>query len=132
MTNRSPRSPGSSALLKLAVPGLVTVLPLAGLATASSHGSQAGEEIFMRSCIACHGTDGAGAMPGIPDLSGRDGPLGKSDAALVKSILEGIASDRAPTPMPPKGGDDALTEADARMVLDYMRRRFGPIPETKP
>ncbi|MDA1089573.1 MAG: cytochrome c [Proteobacteria bacterium] len=95
-------------------------------ALAGSHGERpVGAAVFARSCIACHGIDGAGAMPGIPDLTDQKGALSKSDKVLLKSIVNGIDSGSSPTPMPAKGGDETLTEAEARLVLDYIRREFG-------
>jgi len=96
-----------------------------GTASADRHGSDQGTAIYTRTCIACHGSDGAGAMPGIPDLTGKDGPMSKSDEVLLKSILDGIESESAPTPMPPMGGDEEMTRADARTVLKYIRNNFG-------
>lgn len=81
-----------------------------------------GETIYMRGCVVCHGDDGAGAMPGIPDLGGDDGPLKKSDAELLSNIMNGLESEASS--MPPKGGDDALTGAEAILVLEYMRNTF--------
>ena len=84
-----------------------------------------GERIYFETCALCHGEDGAGAMPGIPDLNGPGSSLGKPNAVLLRSILEGIEREDLPTPMPPKGGNEDLTEEGARQVLDYMRRTFG-------
>lgn len=81
---------------------------------------------YLKSCVACHGTDGAGAMPGVPDFTDSKGPLSKPDAVLLKSIMEGVEGSTAPTPMPPKGGDSEFTEKDARNVIKYIRSKFGP------
>lgn len=109
--------------------GVITVLTLAVMtvsgAAANTHQGDRGAAVYGRSCIACHGIDGVGAMPGIPDLSDGDGPLSKSDEILLKSIVNGIESGTSPLPMPAKGGDENLTEAEARLVLDYIRRQFG-------
>jgi mono/diheme cytochrome c family protein len=118
--------------LLLLVFGLAPLLFSAGMTQATSHGEETGEEIFMRSCVACHGTDGAGTMPGIPGLSGQGGPMEKTDAALMRSILEGVDSGNTPTPMPPRGGDETLSENGARLVLDFLRRRFGPRSNANP
>jgi len=109
---------------------MVAVLTLAamavsGVANADTHQRDRGAAVYARSCIACHSIDGAGAMPGIPDLTDQKGPLSKSDDVLLKSIINGIDSGSSPTPMPAKGGDENLTEAEARLVLDYIRREFG-------
>lgn len=108
---------------------IVSVMALVvGASAAASGGNDLalGREVYNRSCVACHGADGAGAMPGVPDFTDREGPLAKADAALTKAILEGVEGSTAPTPMPPKGGDPTLTEQDVRYVLGYIRAEFGP------
>jgi len=82
----------------------------------------------MRGCVACHDEDGAGAMPGIPDLRGDDGPLKKSDTVLLSSIMKGLETEGSAMPMPPKGGDDSLSESEALMIIRYMRHVFGARP----
>ncbi|NQV82665.1 MAG: c-type cytochrome [Rhodospirillales bacterium] len=95
-------------------------------AMAGSHDERSvGAAVYARSCIACHAIDGVGAMPGIPDLTDKKGALSKSDGVLLKGIINGINSGSSPIPMPAKGGDENLTEAEARLVLDYIRRKFG-------
>ena len=103
---------------------LLSSLAFSGVAIAGTHGTHQGEAVYAQTCIACHVSDGGGAMPGIPDLSEGSGPMSKPDEVLLKSILEGIESGTAPMPMPAKGGDGTLTEAKARMVLKYIRREF--------
>ena len=85
-----------------------------------------GRGVYLKSCVACHGTDGAGAMPGVPDFTDSKEPLSKPDSALLKSIMEGVEGSTAPTPMPPKGGDSEFTEKDARNVIEYIRSEFDP------
>jgi mono/diheme cytochrome c family protein len=105
---------------------LLAALVVGASAVASGEADLAlGRDIYNRACIACHGADGAGAMPGVPDFTDREGPLAKADAALAKAILKGVEGSTAPTPMPPKGGDPNLTETDVRHVLGYIRTEFG-------
>lgn len=100
---------------------LAALAALAGAAQAVSHGKAA----FERTCVACHGADGKGTLPGVAPLGGKGGRLEKPDGALMKSILEGAQTPGAPLSMPPKGGDPSLTEEDAKAVLQYMRQAFG-------
>ncbi len=85
-----------------------------------------GRRIYFGACVACHGSDGAGAMPETPDLTVPDGPLSKPDAVLLRGIIEGAGGNPSSPLMPPKGGDPTLTEEDARHVLEFMRAEFGP------
>lgn len=93
----------------------------AAAAEASSHG----KSVYERTCIACHGADGQGALPGVPPLGGKGGRLAKSDKVLQKSTLEGYQTAGSPMAMPPKGGDPSLTAEDAAAVVQYMRKAFG-------
>lgn len=96
------------------------------LVTAGAAAQDAGKDIFGRTCIACHGADGAGVLPGVPDLTKRDGPLAQPDAVLIERISNGYQSKGSALAMPPKGGDPSLTERQIRDVLAYVRREFGP------
>ncbi len=99
---------------------------LAALATEQTTGNaRSGEEIYAQTCVACHGADGKGALPGVPNFSGADGPLGKSNEILHQNILLGYQSPRSPMAMPPKGGNPALTGADIALVLRYLRETFA-------
>lgn len=91
-------------------------------AQAASHG----KSVYERTCVACHGADGKGTLPGVPALGGKAGRLAKPDAVLLKSILVGYQTPGSPMAMPPKGGDPTLTEEDAAAVLQYMRNSFKP------
>ncbi|HUW28629.1 MAG TPA: cytochrome c [Sulfuriferula sp.] len=86
-----------------------------------------GEVVYNGTCIACHGGDGAGNLPGVPDLTGKAGPLSQDDAVLLKRMADGFQSTGSPMGMPPRGGNPALSDADLKAVLKYMRKKFQPI-----
>lgn len=83
-----------------------------------------GEVVYNETCIACHGGDGSGSLPGVPDLGGKAGPLSQADAFLIKRMADGFQSPGSPMEMPARGGDSALTDADLNAVLQYMRKEF--------
>jgi len=83
-----------------------------------------GEAVYNGTCIACHGGDGTGSLPGVPDLSKKAELLTQDDAVLLKRMVEGFQSRGSPMAMPPRGGDPSLTEADLKAVLKYMRKEF--------
>ncbi len=84
-----------------------------------------GAEIYQQTCVACHGQDGTGAVPGAPDLTAADGPLAQDDGILLRHITEGFKTPGSPMAMPPKGGNPALGGADIQRVLGYLREKFG-------
>lgn len=45
-----------------------------------------GKAVYEGTCVACHGPDGKGIVPGVLDLTKKDGPLAKPDAVLIKNI----------------------------------------------
>ncbi len=96
------------------------------LATEQTTGiTRSGEEIYAQTCVACHGADGKGALPGVPNFSRADGPLGKSNEILHQNVLLGYQSPGSPMAMPPKGGNPALTGADIDLVLRYLLEAFS-------
>lgn len=84
----------------------------------------AGQQLYGRNCLACHGADGAGAMPGVPDFTATDGPLARPDAVLLRNMINGMARPGTMA-MPARGGNPALSDDDLRAALAYIRRAFG-------
>ena len=84
-----------------------------------------GEEVYNQTCVACHGSDGKGVLPGAPDFTDPGGRLSKSDEILLQHIIEGFQSPGSPMAMPPKGGNPELTVPELRAALAYIRERFG-------
>ena len=83
-----------------------------------------GEQVYMQTCIACHGGNGVGTVPGSPDFTSNDNPLSQSDEVLVKHIVEGFKTPGSPMAMPPKGGNSKLTTEDVKAVVKYMKNTF--------
>ena len=84
-----------------------------------------GEDIYDQTCIACHGANGKGTVPGAPDFTKSNGPLAQSDEVLLQHVTEGFMSKGSPMAMPPKGGNSSLTENDIRAVLQHMKKTFN-------
>ncbi|GEM_PF-401410 len=85
-----------------------------------------GKEIFSKTCFACHGMDGKGMLPGMPDLTGVDSPLLKPDGVLMESLTNGVQREGSALAMPPKGGNPNLSKEDLYDVLRYMMNEFKP------
>jgi len=101
------------------LPGIALAVPMPLLAAD-------GEQLYAQSCLACHGADGAGVMPGVRDLTASDGPLNKTDGVLFRSIRDGVQSVDGTVPMPARGGNPGLTGSDIYILIDYLRHNFGP------
>lgn len=86
--------------------------------------SLTGQEVYEQTCIACHGKDGKGTVPGAPDFTKSDGVLSQDDEILMKHIAEGFKSKNSPMAMPAKGGNPLLTETDLNNVVLYMKSEF--------
>ncbi|MFH1989563.1 c-type cytochrome [Thiobacillus sp.] len=90
-----------------------------------------GQAVYNGTCIACHGSDGTGSLPGVPDLTGTTGLLSQDDAVLLRRMADGFQTPGSSMAMPAKGGNPALTDADLSAVLKYMRNAFQQDPQTR-
>lgn len=84
-----------------------------------------GSTVYHQTCIACHGANGKGAVPGTPDFTSKNGPLGKSDALLLQHIENGYQSPGSSMAMPARGGNPKLSNDDLKNALTYIRQTFG-------
>lgn len=99
-----------------------------------------GREVFMGTCVACHGVDGKGVTGLGKDLTTSNFVALLDDAGFVGFIIEGRPG-ATPVAMPPRAGNPNLTDDDLRHVVSYVRglqdpRRMPALPEyvadTKP
>ena len=90
-----------------------------------------GRKVFETTCIVCHGSDGKGAIPGVPNMTRKDSRLLQGENLLVTHVVEGFQSPGNPLAMPPKGGNPALSEVEIREAVAYMRARFAPKADKK-
>jgi mono/diheme cytochrome c family protein len=104
---------------------LLSAVLLSTSANAYDHGDvKKGEAIFNGTCIACHGADGKGAIPGTPDFTKKDGVLSQSEKELESRIRNGYQSSGSPMAMPPRGGNPSLTDEQIRDVAAYLHSHF--------
>jgi len=91
---------------KAPAPKVATVAPAA-------LGKPDGKKTYDTACMACHATGAAGA-PKLGDKAAWAPRLKTGNEALYASVLKGKGA------MPPKGGNAALADADAKAAVDYM------------
>lgn len=84
-----------------------------------------GSDIYMQTCVACHGANGKGTVPGAPNFTRSDGPLSQSDEILFNHVKLGFKSPGSAMAMPPKGGNMSLTDGDIEVVLGYLREAYS-------
>lgn len=77
-----------------------------------------GRAIWLGTCEACHANDVAGA-PLVTNKQAWAPRLAKGKEALYKSALGGLTGPTG-TQMPPRGGNDKLTDEQLRLAVDYM------------
>ncbi|MBK79934.1 MAG: cytochrome c, class I [Gammaproteobacteria bacterium] len=104
---------------------VAAIVVLVPVGAAAGEPAAAGRSLYQQTCIACHGPDGRGVLPGMASLRAADGPLSQTDEVLLRSILDGKQSANSPLTMPPRGGNPSLTEADARALVAFLRAEFG-------
>lgn len=104
---------------------LVCGMLLGAVGTHQVFAADQGKAIYEAHCSSCHGENGKGLLPGMPDLTKKGGVLSESDALLLQRITDGYQGPGSPMAMPPKGGDPSLTEEQVKEVLSYLKRTFG-------
>lgn len=95
-----------------------------------AEGVEIGHEIYVETCIACHGPRGTGVQGLGKDLVHSDFILGQSDESLAAFIKRGRdPSDPMNTTgvgMPPKGGNPTLADQDMLDIVTYLRGLQDP------
>ena len=94
-------------------------------AASASDPVEMGRKVYSQTCVACHGANGKGMIPGVSDFTKAEGPLSQSDEALIASIRDGLVKAGKPLSMPAKGGNPPLTDEEIQAVLEYLRTTFG-------
>ncbi len=114
-----------ASLLAAALVAATSARALPDIPTTPAGDAAKGRKVFHTTCVACHGEDGKGVVPGAPDFTNPKGPLAQSDQVLLNHMEYGYRSPGALMAMPPKGGNPSLTDQDFRDVLAYLRQHFG-------
>jgi len=79
---------------------------------------QQGRATWMQVCRNCHLMGIAGA-PAISDYSAWEPRISGTRASLYESAVQGIG-EKGDWRMPPRGGNDNLSDDDVRRAVDFM------------
>lgn len=86
---------------------------------------QAGRIVWLGTCRACHAT-GLADAPMVSDAEAWAPRLAQDRNTLYTHALEGFFGPMG-TQMPPRGGNDALSDDEVRAAVDYMAAIAGKI-----
>lgn len=106
------------------LPALLLASTAAWASTPPRGDVDAGSAVYHQTCVACHGANGKGQIPGTPDFTRSGGVLSLPDKVLETRIIHGFQSNGSPMAMPPDGGNPTLTPEDVHHVLAYLRATF--------
>lgn len=79
---------------------------------------QAGRTVWLGTCKNCHATGFASAPP-VTKLSAWRMRLAKERSVLHEHAIEGFYGEDY-AHMPPRGGNESLTDAEVMSAVDYM------------
>ena len=90
----------------------------------------AGRSIWLRTCRACHllGVQGA---PAVTDFAQWETRLEKGKDVLAQRVINGIRGDDGKYRMPPRGGNERLTDEQVKLALDYKIAAIHALEQNK-
>ncbi len=93
-----------------------TTMPAAPVKVAGGNTAK-GEDIYKKTCFACHDAGVAGA-PKLGDKANWGPRIAQGMDKLYTNSIKGFQGKVGM--MPPKGGNMALSDADTKAAVDYM------------
>ncbi len=108
----------SEAAQKATVKRIQPFAKLAALDANAPRVEKAGQEVYDAVCSSCHGSGALGA-PKFDSKGDWAGRLGQGYDTLVKHAIEGLRQ------MPPRGGDDDLSDIEVARAVAYMANSAG-------
>lgn len=83
-------------------------------------GTDSAENLYMKTCLVCHGVDGSGVMPGVPDLQDNKRLFVDSEKDIVARLKTGMQSE-GNINMPPYGGNPELSDKQLLLLLRHVK-----------
>jgi len=99
----------------------VCFVSTAGLLEAAEIDMSEMEALYMQTCYICHGDDGTGYMPGVPDLNDNKRLFSDDEARIAQRIKQGMDSNGSIS-MPPKGGNPNLSDKEILALVKYVKQ----------
>jgi cytochrome c5 len=84
----------------------------------ASEPADPGKQVYSSLCFSCHGT----GLPGIPQLGDKaawSGRIAQGMDMLYERAITGFTG-ASGVPMPPKGGNTALSDDEVKAAVDHM------------
>lgn len=78
-----------------------------------------GRSVWMGTCRACHLMGAAGA-PAVTDYRNWEPRIAKGVRTLFQSPIHGIKGEDGKYKMPPRGGNERLTDRQIEAAVEYM------------
>ena len=91
-----------------------SALLLTGVAHASADLAKSG------GCLNCHTVETKLVGPALKEIAAKYAGQADASAYLTDKIIKGSSGVWGPVPMPPKGGSATLTDADAKVLADFI------------
>ena len=116
---------GAPANLSMAAPGAPDA---SATALRTGHLGSNGAGLYLNNCAACHRTDGTGAMPTFPSLTGNAAVNSADPTSLIRIVLSGArmpSTDAAPTPLAMPDFGWRLSNEQVANLLTFVRSSWG-------
>ncbi|WP_323684170.1 c-type cytochrome [Lamprobacter sp.] len=78
-----------------------------------------GRSVWMGTCRACH-LLGAASAPAVTDYANWEPRIAKGLQTLFNGPMHGIKGEDGQYKMPPRGGNDRLTDRQIEVAVEYM------------
>ena len=108
---------------KLSLSVSLVVAAVSFAASPALASGESGQSLYAENCAMCHGSNGKGAMPGVPNFTKPGGVLAQSDAVLTPRILNGYKAPDSSMGMPPM--KEQVNADQVHEILEYMHKTFG-------
>jgi mono/diheme cytochrome c family protein len=98
-------------------------IPPTGAATDAASSVALGATVYAANCAGCHGQNGAGRKPIIPNLAGNDSVMAAQPQNVIGAVLSGLPPWKVGPAMPSFAA--SLSDVQIAAVANYVRTTWG-------